>query len=483
MCASGAGHSCNQEWRGLTVSLPRAAKGEQPATYQGPPAGESTTPKIFHAIWLGSEPGAEILKSLATLQRLNPGWTVRLWRDDELDWLENRDLFDRAATFQGKSNLARYEILYRWGGYYIDCDFEWLRPLDARTFSLHHLTAAQEGHDRYNQAIIGAPRGHPFIRRLIDDVRESIQSRENPYSVEVSGPVFFSLQIRSWLAEGNRDFRPIPRDTVYPYFVDKLYQRGQGPWSPHVVAVHHWQQGRDWQQALWARKLVHDAYKRFDVRGKYRWLKGALAARNQGRDVVDPIVAAVGWLVQGSDTYVDTAATADRVILAAYSQALHGRVLAYTATALELPAELREERIPSVSLAGPGEVIETHTDGGPVRVDEQLDYLSHIRLLALTNPSMCAEELEGALRMATSGRVDFVLVTPPADADASTRRAVSTTVDAFKAAGARVAALSPNGRLRYVSGEFQPDLHAFTGQAVVIDSRPIRRRKIRLRNG
>ena len=460
-----------------------AAGGDELPTQQESTAGERVTPKTLHAIWLGSEPSDQILESLANLRRLNPGWTVRLWRDDDLDWLENRDLFDSAATFQGKSNLARYEILYRWGGYYVDCDFEWLLPLDDRTFSLRHLTAAQEGHDRYNQAIIGAPAGHPFIGRLVEEVRESIQSRENPYSVEVSGPVFFSLQIRRWLAEGNRDFYPIPRDSVYPYFVDKLYARGQGPWSPHVVAVHHWQQGRNWQQALWARKLAHDAFKKYDLRGKYRWFRGAIGGRSQRRGALDPTIALLRWVVQGSDTYVDTAATANRVIAAAYAQELHGRVFAYSASALDLPAELSEERIPSVSLAGPGEVIETHTDGEPVLVDEQLDYLSHIRLLALTSPSMCVNELAGAVNMVTSGRVDFVLLTPPADADASTRREVSTTMDGFRAAGAKVAALSPSGGLRYVDGVFQPDRHAFTGQAVIIDCRPIRKRIISRRNG
>ena len=467
----------------LIMSPHAAPKAEEIATQQELATGESVTPKTIHAIWLGSEPSDEVLASLATLQRLNPGWTVRLWRDDDLDWLENRDLFDSAATFQGKSNLARYEILHRYGGYYVDCDFEWLLPLDDRTFSRHHLTAAQEGHDRYNQAIIGAPPRHPFMRRLVDEVRESIESRENPYSVEVSGPVFFSLQIRRWLAEGNRDFRPIPRDAVYPYFVDKLYARGPGPWSPHVVAVHHWQQGRNWQQAVWARKVAHDAFKKYDLRGKHRWFKGALGVRRQGLGAVDPIVAMLRWLVQGSDTCVDTAATANRVIAAAYAQELHGRVFAYSASALDLPAELREERVPSVSLTGPGEVIETHTDGVPVLVDEQLDYLSHVRLLALTNPSFCADELGGSVGMVTSGRVDFVLVTPPADADARTRWAISTTLEALKAAGAMLAAVSPSGRLRYVGGGFRPDRQAFTGQVVMIDCRPIRRRIIGRRNG
>ena len=198
-------------------------------------------------------------------------------------------------------------------------------------------------------------------------------------------------------------------------------------------------------------------------------------ARN-AQEAPDTVVAALHWIMQGSDTYVDTQATAERVVAAAQAQGIAGRVMAYSPAPLDLPAELRAERIPSASLAGPGEVIETLTDGEPVLVDRELDYLSHIRLLAVSNPAMCVEELGGAVTMVTSGRVDFVVVTPPRDADPTTRTAMARILDTYIAEGARLAALSPTGRLRRISGHFRPDRHVFTGEPLVLDCRGIRGR-------
>jgi mannosyltransferase OCH1-like enzyme len=39
--------------------------------------------------------------------------------------------FDRASNFGEKSDIWRYEILFRLGGVYVDTDFECVRPFDS----------------------------------------------------------------------------------------------------------------------------------------------------------------------------------------------------------------------------------------------------------------------------------------------------------------------------------------------------------------
>ena len=46
--------------------------------------------------------------------------------------LRNQDLFDAAEHPAQRADLARFEILLRFGGVYVDTDFEALAPIQAR---------------------------------------------------------------------------------------------------------------------------------------------------------------------------------------------------------------------------------------------------------------------------------------------------------------------------------------------------------------
>ena len=60
----------------------------------------------------------------------HPEWEFRIWRLEDLTWLRNQRLFDRAVPYSQKSDFARYEVVHRFGGVYLDTDMECLRPLD-----------------------------------------------------------------------------------------------------------------------------------------------------------------------------------------------------------------------------------------------------------------------------------------------------------------------------------------------------------------
>lgn len=57
-----------------------------------------------------------------------PEWKYKLWTEKEIEelYMLNKDLYDKEPTMYGKSDLARYEILNKYGGIYIDADSIWL---------------------------------------------------------------------------------------------------------------------------------------------------------------------------------------------------------------------------------------------------------------------------------------------------------------------------------------------------------------------
>src|SRR5665647_30559 len=94
-------------------------------------------PKIIHQIWIGTSVPPEFERFQASCKRYHPDWEYRLWTQNDIPSLHmrNENLVHKSRNPGEISDLMRYEILYRYGGVYLDFDCECLQPLDA----LHYL--------------------------------------------------------------------------------------------------------------------------------------------------------------------------------------------------------------------------------------------------------------------------------------------------------------------------------------------------------
>jgi hypothetical protein len=93
-------------------------------------------PKIIHQIWMGDITKAPLeymfgCKELA----LRHGWTYKLWDDNTINtellpMMVNGKIYTEFPNMHGKSDILRYELLYHWGGVYVDADTVCFRPFD-----------------------------------------------------------------------------------------------------------------------------------------------------------------------------------------------------------------------------------------------------------------------------------------------------------------------------------------------------------------
>lgn len=90
-------------------------------------------PKKLHIIWVGDE-AKRPTNCIQTWIDKNPGWTVRVWGNDDLmstSWVNARHM--RAMSkkeLNGVADLMKWEILYYEGGFVVDADSICLRPLE-----------------------------------------------------------------------------------------------------------------------------------------------------------------------------------------------------------------------------------------------------------------------------------------------------------------------------------------------------------------
>jgi hypothetical protein len=93
-------------------------------------------PKIIHQTWKTKEIPDEWKEYHRSWKKYNPDWHQILWTDDdsrkfiEKKFPEFLNIFDSYSYNIQRADAIRYFILYKYGGLYIDLDFECLQPID-----------------------------------------------------------------------------------------------------------------------------------------------------------------------------------------------------------------------------------------------------------------------------------------------------------------------------------------------------------------
>ena len=147
-------------------------------------------PKVIHQTWVG-DPFRRPVKEMESWKRLNPSWEVKLWTEREIDdlLLVNRaqyDAFYARHIFNGCSDIARVEILFRYGGVYLDADCMALRPLDDELFQGDFFTVYEHEElygDRIASGILGCVAGDAVIREHIRRIgRHVVTDQTMPFA-------------------------------------------------------------------------------------------------------------------------------------------------------------------------------------------------------------------------------------------------------------------------------------------------------------
>lgn len=171
---------------------------------------DMSIPRVFHHIWLGSPLPTRFRGYIDTWRKHHPHWEFKLWTEDNLFTLENQRQFDIAYSRAQQADIARHEILYRFGGVYLDTDFECKKCIDAILAGLSGF-AAEEDEETIAIGILGSQPEHPLFREVIQSIPDQFSRSRNP--VISTGPVMFTNLVR-----GRTDFKVFDR-TFFIQFI------------------------------------------------------------------------------------------------------------------------------------------------------------------------------------------------------------------------------------------------------------------------
>ena len=172
------------------------------------------------------------------------GWEVRVWTDDTIPENARRpEVYEPLRGPAERSDILRFELLWRFGGVYVDCDFECLRSIEPMLDGVEFFAAYRKT-GRANNTIIGSVASHPLTDRALDEIRP--RATYGPVDKEGTGPLFF-----------DRLLAEFPGVTLFEPGV--FYPRTHRA-RDRAHAVHH--RARAWKDADGLRSSVRKAQRR-----------------------------------------------------------------------------------------------------------------------------------------------------------------------------------------------------------------------------
>ena len=232
-------------------------------------------PKIIHVMWLGGKMPAQYERFVQTWYKYHPDWTILFWTDNEANYdrgtivartfddlsqelqkdsgakrividthdlhFDNKKFYDAALNYGEKSDILKWEIVYRFGGVYVDVDFECFKPLDVFHHRYDFYTGIQPldtNRVQLGAALYGAHPGHPILKRCVETIKDN---QHLDQIIIKTGPIHFT---RCFVVAADRTSDSIDVAMPASYFYPCDYQQkgmAEAIWrKQESFAIHHW---------------------------------------------------------------------------------------------------------------------------------------------------------------------------------------------------------------------------------------------------
>lgn len=204
-------------------------------------------PKIIHYFWIGEKPlGEKEIKCMESWKRFCPDYEIKLWNEKNYDFSKNEYMREalKAKKYGFVPDYARLDIIYNYGGIYLDTDVELIKPLDD-LLGLKGFCGFENKQKVNLGQIFAAEAGHEIVKLMRDEYNEINFLNENGTINTTASPVIQTTSLRraglklngekQVLANG---FTVFPPDFFSPYdFETETIKKTANTYSIHHYAA------------------------------------------------------------------------------------------------------------------------------------------------------------------------------------------------------------------------------------------------------
>lgn len=211
-------------------------------------------------------------KCVASWKKYCPDYQIIRWDENNFDYTKYR--FTKDAYNHKKwafvSDVARLDIVFNYGGIYLDTDVELIKPLD---FLLGESAFMAFEQDRtVNTGLgFGAEKGNFLIKENLEQY-ESLDFVNSDGTLNlITCPSFTTAVLEAKGLVRKNKMQQIDGLTVFPteFFCPRLFSDGSAEIKPETVAIHHfagsWTTDED-KRIAQLRRDIYTRYGRFALR-------------------------------------------------------------------------------------------------------------------------------------------------------------------------------------------------------------------------
>jgi len=130
-------------------------------------------PKSIHIIWIG-ERKFPYKSYFDSYKKKNPLWNITLWNNNNIPKILNKKNYKKMNSYAAKVDILRLEILYRYGGVYVDADSKCLKPLD-NLFNGLTCFGMTGNNGNVANGTLGCTRKHIAFKELVYNLDKHIE--------------------------------------------------------------------------------------------------------------------------------------------------------------------------------------------------------------------------------------------------------------------------------------------------------------------
>lgn len=126
-------------------------------------------PRVIHYVWFGKNPKSKsVKKCIASWHRHCHGYKIIEWNESNYDVRKNRYMYEayKAKKWAFASDYARYDIIYRHGGVYLDTDVELVANMNKLLDNLMFMCFLEDRRVASGLGF-GSMKGNPIIKEIL----------------------------------------------------------------------------------------------------------------------------------------------------------------------------------------------------------------------------------------------------------------------------------------------------------------------------
>lgn len=211
-------------------------------------------PKKIHYIWIGNNPKPPIIeKCIESWKKYMPDFEVIEWNEQNYDVTKNAYIRDAYAQkkYAYVSDYMRFDILYQYGGIYLDTDVEFLKPIPEEILKYNAFSGMESSGKVSPGLIYACQPGDSIARKMMENYENDTFDAEHLVTVNCR---ITKILCEKGFVEEDR-FQVIDGLAIYPSEIFCGYDLDvhEIAITERTVSVHHY--AASWKKKTWKAKV------------------------------------------------------------------------------------------------------------------------------------------------------------------------------------------------------------------------------------